>query len=149
MWFALLIVVADGTQAAPDAGSSIRRRPVTEADLQPEGSRDPFRRVAPLAIVPAVPESTRARTYPLGELKLVAVIGGDVPVRAMFVTPRGRDVIVRRGDFLSSSDARIAQILSDRVILEVAERLDDGVRLTQRVLVLHQDEGPLRFSDEE
>lgn len=76
--------------------------------------------------------------YNLDELKLIGIVQGrDVRPFAMFRSPKGVGIAVKRGDFISKSQARVKQILSDRVVLELAEQLEDRTSLADRVIDLH------------
>ena len=79
--------------------------------------------------------------FALEELSLIAVVSGDAQPRAMFRDPGGLGQTVKRGDYVSKAGARITKILSDRVILEVAETSTTGEpRAIEKAVLVHPEE---------
>ena len=69
------------------------------------------------------------------------MVSGDAQPRAMFRDPGGLGQTVKRGDYVSKSGARITKILSDRVILEVAETTATGEpRAIEKAVLIHPEE---------
>jgi Tfp pilus assembly protein PilP len=127
--------------------AALRRKTLREEDFldNDESNRDPFKSFIRLFIDKGV---TKARPVPaifdkfaLEELALIAVVSGDAQPRAMFRDPGGLGQTVKRGDYVSKSGARITKILSDRVILEVAETTTNGEpRAIEKAVLVHPEE---------
>ena len=79
--------------------------------------------------------------FSLEELTLIAVITGDANPRAMFRDPSGLGQVIRRGDYVSKSAARVTKILSDRVVLELAEVTSSGETRALEKAILVNPEG--------
>jgi len=139
--------------AAPPAdaasrAASLRKKTLKEDDFvdHDETNRDPFKSFLRLFVekiaspkgpkVPAIFER-----FALEELTLIAVISGDANPRAMFRDPGGLGQTVKRGDYLSKAAARITKILSDRVILELAEATPSGDTKPLEKAILVNPEG--------
>lgn len=113
-----------------------------------EMNRDPFHpylRVFVEKVAPIESKKVPSAFEKVGieELTLIAVVtGGDTP-RAMFRDASGYGQAVKRGDFLSRSGARIAKILSDRVIVEVTETPGSGEpRVVEKAILVNPEEAP-------
>jgi Tfp pilus assembly protein PilP len=127
--------------------AALRRKTLREEDFvdNDESNRDPFKSFIRLFIDKGV---TKARPVPaifdkfaLEELALIAVVSGDAQPRAMFRDPGGLGQTVKRGDYVSKSGARVTKILSDRVILEVAETSTNGEpRAIEKAVLVHPEE---------
>lgn len=125
----------------------IKRLP-EEAFEESATNRDPFRSfVNQFATTDRTARARQRRVlmrrFGLDELKLIAVVVGSATrPMAMFKDPKGLGVTVKRGDFISKSEARVKQILRDKVIVEIEERAEDRVKRTDRMVMLHpRDEG--------
>jgi len=75
------------------------------AFVESERSRDPFRSFAKIFVDEARGEVTSQREvlldqYPIEQLKLVALVGGVDPPRAMLVDPAGVGHVVKRGQYI-------------------------------------------------
>ncbi len=144
---------AAAAAAAPPAdaasrAASLRKKTLKEDDFvdADETNRDPFKSFLRLFVervaspkgpkVPAIFER-----FALEELTLIAVISGDANPRAMFRDPGGLGQTVKRGDYLSKAAARITKILSDRVILELAEATPSGDTKPLEKAILVNPEG--------
>ncbi len=139
-----------GSAPANDAASravSLRRKTLREEDFvdNDESNRDPFKSFMKLFIDRGITRTIRAPAvfdkFALEELALIAVVSGDAQPRAMFRDPGGLGQTVKRGDYLSKSGARVTKILSDRVILEIAETSTTGEpRSIEKAVLVHPDE---------
>jgi Tfp pilus assembly protein PilP len=69
------------------------------------------------------------------------VVTGDANPRAMFRDPSGLGQVIRRGDYVSKSAARVTKILSDRVVLELAEVTSGGETRALEKAILVNPEG--------
>jgi type IV pilus assembly protein PilP len=137
-----------GTPAAPVKGTVIeeaRKRALTKDDFtESDSNRDPFRSFLAGFAVQQVKHGQHpilCEKFSLDELKLSAIITGDVTARAMFIDPTGQGVIVVRGDHLSKADALVTRIAPDRVYLRIDE--DAGTEkshVTERQIELHAGE---------
>jgi Tfp pilus assembly protein PilP len=127
--------------------AALRRKTLREEDFvdNDESNRDPFKSFIRLFIdkgavktrqVPAIFEK-----FALEELALIAVVSGDAQPRAMFRDPGGLGQTIKRGDYVSKSGARVTKILSDRVILEIAETSTTGEpRAIEKAVLVHPEE---------
>ena len=116
---------------------------LTERDfLERMDNRDPFHSF----ILRVASGSRRAgrrqrkvvlRRYALDELKLIAVITGQARPRAMFRDPKGLGVTVKRGDYISKSEGKVKQILSDKVIIEIEASAENRSSKSDKVIPLH------------
>ena len=127
----------------------LRRKVLRDEDFNEtdDANRDPFRsftgiftdrgaRVNVQQVVPSI-----FGKFSLEELTLIAVITGDANPRAMFRDPSGLGQVIKRGDYLSKSAARVTKILSDRVVLELAEVGSGGETHALEKAVLVNPEG--------
>ena len=127
----------------------LRRKVLRDEDFNEtdDANRDPFRsflgifsdrnpRVTSQQIVPSI-----FGKFALEELTLIAVITGDANTRAMFRDPSGLGQVIKRGDYLSKSAARVTKILSDRVVLELAEVTSAGETRALEKAILVNPEG--------
>jgi Tfp pilus assembly protein PilP len=137
-----------GPEAAKQRMSILRRKVLRDEDFaeNDEGNRDPFRSYVGIFVDrPARPGNQVIPSvfskFALEELTLIAIISGDANPRAMFRDPSGLGQTVKRGDYVSKSAARVAKILSDRVILELAEITSGGETRALEKAVLVDPEG--------
>jgi len=127
----------------------LRRKVLRDEDFNEtdDANRDPFHsflgiftdrgpRAAVQQVVPAI-----FGKFALEELTLIAVITGDANPRAMFRDPSGLGQVIKRGDYLSKSAARVTKILSDRVVLELAEATSGGETRALEKAILVNPEG--------
>ena len=77
------------------------------------------------------------KRYALDELKLIAVVTGQTRPRAMFRDPKGLGVTVKRGDYISKSEGKVKQILSDKVIVEIEASAESRRSKSDKVIPLH------------
>ena len=77
------------------------------------------------------------KRYALDELKLIAVVTGQTRPLAMFRDPKGLGVPVKRGDYISKSEGRVKQILSDKVIVEIEASAESKRSRSDTVIPLH------------
>jgi hypothetical protein len=132
---AAAVVTGKAAVAAPQTPEArqamLRRKVLRDEDfVESDDNRDPFRSflsdfvertVAQQHVVPAVFEK-----FALEELTLIAIVSGVTQPMAMFRDPGGLGQVLRRGDYLSKSAARVTKILPDRVILELTEISGSG-----------------------
>ena len=125
----------------------VRKRQLTKEDFtESEANRDPFRSfLSTFAVQVAVNRNQRhaivLEKFALDELKLIAIVSGEGPAKAMFVDPGGKGVAVSRGDHVSKSDALVERIAPDRVYFRVEEDLGgEKTKATERVIELHAGE---------
>lgn len=65
----------------------------------------------------------KLRRYALDEIQLIAIIGGSkTRPRAMFRTPDGLGVVIKRGDYISKSLGQVTMILEDRVVVRLSHQ---------------------------
>ena len=130
--------------------AALRHKVLRDEDFieNEEMNRDPFHpylRVFVENVAPVESKKVPSAFEKVGieELTLIAVVtGGDTP-RAMFRDASGYGQAVKRGDFLSRSGARIAKILSDRVIVEVTETPGSGEpRVVEKAILVNPEEVP-------
>jgi len=130
--------------------AALRHKVLRDEDFieNEEMNRDPFHpylRVFVENVAPIESKKVPSAFEKVGieELTLIAVVtGGDTP-RAMFRDASGFGQAVKRGDFLSRSGARIAKILSDRVIVEVTETPGSGEpRVVEKAILVNPEEAP-------
>jgi Tfp pilus assembly protein PilP len=126
----------------------LRRKVLREEDFaeNDDANRDPFRSYLDTWIdrgpkVTVTTVSAICAKYSLDELTLIAVISGDANPRGMFRDPTGLGQVVKRGDYLSKSAARVTKILSDRVVLEMSEMTPGGTTKALERAVLVNPEG--------
>jgi len=155
-----VVALPQAGAAGPAAGSSadalatrlaaLRHKVLRDEDFveNEEMNRDPFHpylRVFVENVAPVESKKVPSAFEKVGieELTLIAVVtGGDTP-RAMFRDAAGFGQAVKRGDFLSRSGARIAKILSDRVIVEVTETPGSGEpRVVEKAILVNPEEAP-------
>jgi Tfp pilus assembly protein PilP len=162
----LLAPLADTAQAAPPAPPPVasptaakdalqqrltilRRKVLRDEDFNEtdEANRDPFRSFLGIftdrgarTVVPQSVPSIFGK-FALEELTLIAVISGDANPRAMFRDPTGLGQVIKRGDYVSKSAARVTKILSDRVVLELAEATSGGETRALEKAILVNPEG--------
>lgn len=129
--------------------SILRRKVLRDEDFNEtdDSNRDPFRSFLGIftdrGARTVVPQSVPAifGKFALEELTLIAVITGDANPRAMFRDPSGLGQVIKRGDYVSKSAARITKILSDRVVLELAEATSGGETRALEKAILVNPEG--------
>jgi Tfp pilus assembly protein PilP len=134
------------TDAASRA-AALRRKTLREEDFvdNDESNRDPFKSFMRLFIDKGVTKTRQVpaifEKFALEELALIAVVSGDAQPRAMFRDPGGLGQTIKRGDYVSKSGARVTKILSDRVILEIAETTTNGEpRAIEKAVLVHPEE---------
>jgi len=122
--------------------------------IESTDNRDPFRNyfndfIAPKQQQPAtIQRDVILPRYGVDELVLVAIVSGGVRSRAMFRDPTGLGVSVKRGDYMGKSANRVKEILSDSIVLEVAER-GGADKTADRVIQLHQHIPEANFASPE
>lgn len=83
--------------------------------------RDPFQSYFDLTgettAAPSVP-LTELQKHELSKFKLTAVVTGTVQPAAVILAPNGKAHFIKRGTLLGPPRGRVAQILSDRVVVE-------------------------------
>ncbi|MCG5055922.1 MAG: pilus assembly protein PilP [Myxococcales bacterium] len=123
----------------------LRRKVLRDEDfVESDGNRDPFRSYLSLFIektpvarrtVPAIFDK-----FALEEISLIAVVSGTDKPLAMFRDPGGLGQVVKRGDYLSKSGARVTKILGDRVILELNEVVGTGeARAIEKAILVNPE----------
>ena len=140
---------ASAAEALQQRLTILRRKVLRDEDFNEtdDANRDPFRsftgiftdrgpRVNVQQVVPAI-----FGKFSLEELTLIAVVTGDANPRAMFRDPSGLGQVIRRGDYVSKSAARVTKILSDRVVLELAEVTSGGETRALEKAILVNPEG--------
>jgi Tfp pilus assembly protein PilP len=139
---------ANPAEALAQRLAVLRRKVLREEDFaeNDDSNRDPFRSYLDTWIErgPRIVNPTMSAIfgkYALEELTLIAVISGDANPRAMFRDPTGLGQTVKRGDYLAKSGARIAKILSDRVVLELSELTPGGTTKALERAILVNPEG--------
>lgn len=133
------------TPAAAEADSADEGRKVdlSESDfVESSANRDPFRPYLKEFLTPQqrtakIQRKVILQRYGLDELQLIAVVAGRSNPLAMFRDPNGLGVTVKRGDYISKSAGRVKQILPDKVVVEIQEKLEDGESVADRVIDLH------------
>jgi Tfp pilus assembly protein PilP len=140
----------DDAPAPTDAASravALRRKTLREEDFvdNDESNRDPFKSFLRFFVDKSAPRRQHVpaifEKFALEELSLIAVVSGDAQPRAMFRDPGGLGQTVKRGDYVSKSGARVTKILSDRVILEIAEPGANGEpRALEKAVLVHPEE---------
>jgi type IV pilus assembly protein PilP len=123
-----------------------RKRQLMKEDFtESDANRDPFRSFLSTFAVQVTMNKSQHKIvldkFALDELKLIAIITGELPAKAMFVDPSGKGVTVSRGDHVSKVDAVITRIAPDRVFFRIEE--DSGTdkqRNSERVIELHAGE---------
>ena len=127
----------------------LRRKVLRDEDFSEtdDANRDPFRSFSGI-FSERNPRATLMQQVPsifgkfaLEELTLIAVITGDANPRAMFRDPSGLGQVIKRGDYVSKSSARVTKILSDRVVLELAEITSGGETRALEKAILVNPEG--------
>jgi Tfp pilus assembly protein PilP len=127
----------------------LRRKVLRDEDFNEtdDANRDPFRSFTGI-FTDRRPQASFQQAVPsifgkfsLEELTLIAVITGDANPRAMFRDPSGLGQVIKRGDYLSKSAARVTKILSDRVVLELAEAASGGETRALEKAILVNPEG--------
>lgn len=125
----------------------IPERELAEKDfIEGIENRDPFRTFL-AQLRPTIKKATGRQLpiimprYGLDELKLIAVVTGPkVRPTAMFRTPKGLGVTVRRGQRISKNAAKVKRILPDKVVVEIDKRHEDTKTTADRVIELHPRE---------
>ncbi len=138
---------AQAAAAAAKAASALAANPLRESDfIESESNRDPFRQGIDLFAVKKIARGSRGgrkillEKYALEELKLIAVVSGIPDARAMLRVPGGVGYVVHKGDYVSKNEARVVQIVGDRVIVSVETQDDQGRVITsERVLALQPE----------
>ena len=127
----------------------LRRKVLRDEDFNEtdDANRDPFRSFTGI-FTDRGPRVNLPQAFPsifgkfaLEELTLIAVVTGDANPRAMFRDPSGLGQVIKRGDYVSKSAARGTKILSDRVVLELAEVTSGGETRALEKAILVNPEG--------
>jgi Tfp pilus assembly protein PilP len=139
----------DAAEAVQQRLAILRRKVLRDEDFNEtdDANRDPFRsftgifseRNVHANLLQQVPSIFGK--FALEELTLIAVITGDANPRAMFRDPSGLGQVIKRGDYVSKSSARVTKILSDRVVLELAEITSGGETRALEKAILVNPEG--------
>jgi Tfp pilus assembly protein PilP len=127
--------------------AALRKKVLRDEDFvdNDDLNRDPFKSFLRLFVEKT---TVKVRTVPaifekwaLEELALIAIISGDANPRAMFRDSTGLGQTIKRGDYLSKAAARVTKILSDRVIVELAEVSASGEsRPLEKAILLNPEE---------
>ena len=132
-------------QTAEQRTAILRRKVLRDEDfIESDTNRDPFRSFLSLFVTKAV-ATTRATPaifdkFALEELSLIAVVSGTDKPMAMFRDPGGLGQVIKRGDYLSKSGARVTKILGDRVILELNEVVGTGeARAIEKAILVNPE----------
>jgi len=126
--------------------AALRKKVLRDEDfIESESNRDPFRSYIALFVdrVPQRVQSVPAifDKFALDELTLIAVISGTSKPLAMFRDPGGLGQVVKRGDYLSKSVARVSKILGDRVVLELTEVMGSGeTRAVEKAILVNPED---------
>ncbi len=137
------VVVAPPT--AEERSATLRRKVLRDEDfVESDSNRDPFRSFLSLFVdkAPVARRSVPAifDKFALEELSLIAVVSGTDKPMAMFRDPGGLGQVVKRGDYLSKSGARVTKILGDRVILELNEVIGTGeARALEKAILVNPE----------
>lgn len=134
-------------QTAEQRAAMLRRKVLRDEDfIESDINRDPFRSFLSLFVTKSVatPRATPAifDKFALEELSLIAVVSGTDKPMAMFRDPGGLGQVIKRGDYLSKSGARVTKILGDRVILELNEVVGTGEARAIEKAILVNPEAP-------
>jgi type IV pilus assembly protein PilP len=105
------------TPGAPSESSAQLHTEATEA-YDPAQHRDPFQPPRLATVSDEEGPRTPLERYELGQLKLVGVVWGEDPVRAMVEDSAGLGYIVVRGTPIGSSGGFVRAIEPDRVLIE-------------------------------
>lgn len=147
---ALPMPAAESANEAPAAVRPLVEIP-DRALEESADSRDPFRPPAFIPTRPGDTRLTRARRFPLDELKLVGVVTRIGTPRAMLVDPRGHGWVVTPGELVGRpervGDAQLGEIEAswrvDRIresdLVLVREDPEHRRPSTTRVLTLRQE----------
>lgn len=141
--------VASPTATRPIAPpSAVHTQPALDESIFASSARDrdPFRcRVN--EVEPPPPDEkepdlpAKLKSYGLDELTLTGIVGGKTRPRALFRAPSGATALVQRGDWISKSFGQVKTILSDRVILQLRQKVEGTDKLGERVVRLHGRKG--------
>jgi Tfp pilus assembly protein PilP len=144
---------AAAASAAEDAATAkrlvvLRRKVLKDEDFveNDDTNRDPFHSYLRLFVEKSAPKGRKQKAVfdkaSLEELALIAIVtGDDTPPRAMFRDATGLGKTVEQGNFLSRVEARVAKILSDRVIVEITETVgNSGPRVVEKAILINPDE---------
>jgi type IV pilus assembly protein PilP len=135
-----------GDQAKEALLVEARKRQLVKDDFtESDANRDPFRSFLATFAVQVTMNKTQHKIvldkFSIDELKLIAIITGELPAKAMFVDPSGKGVAVSRGDHVSKADAVITRIAPDRVFFRIEEDAGtDKPKSSERVIELHAGE---------
>jgi Tfp pilus assembly protein PilP len=144
---------ATAASAAEDAATAkrlvgLRRKVLKDEDFveNDDTNRDPFHSYLRLFVEKSAPKGRKQKAVfdkaSLEELALIAIVtGDDTPPRAMFRDATGLGKTVEQGNYLSRVEARVAKILSDRVIVEITETVgNSGPRVVEKAILINPDE---------
>lgn len=138
--------IAPAAPATPEQRMTVLRRKVLRDEdfVESDVNRDPFRSFISLFETKAAPTSRAMPAifdkFALEELSLIAVVSGTERPMAMFRDPGGMGQVIKRGDYLSKSGARVTKILGDRVILELNEVVGTGeARAIEKAILVNPE----------
>ena len=140
------VVVAAAEAGAGDAAAGPPKIDFQEAEFaENEKSRDPFRSFAPMFVEEARGKVKSQREvlldrYSVDELKLVGIVTGIEPAKAMLVDPTGKGHVVQRGQFLGRAEVVQASTTTARAY-EINWRVD-RIRDGDVVLVREDPQNP-------
>ena len=139
--------VGDAGVAAADAGlPSAPKIDFQEAEFaESEKSRDPFRSYANIFVDEARGKVKSQRevlldTYSIDDLKLIGIVTGIEPAKAMVVDPTGKGHVIQRGQFVGRAEVVQASTSSGRAY-EINWRVD-RIRDGDVVLVREDPQNP-------
>lgn len=141
--------ISSSAGKAPVQGqsSSIRRIPVSSAQIDFTGKKDPFK---PYIVEPPAPAKSKAsrgprasalpiQSFDVNKFKLVGIIAGLKENRALIVDPYRKGYVVKTGMLLGNNNGRITRITGDAVEVLEQFRDDSGIIRKRTVrLVLPQ-----------
>jgi type IV pilus assembly protein PilP len=136
----------DGGVPAEDAGSPPPKIDYQEAEFaENDKSRDPFRSFASIFLNEARSKVKSQREvvldqYSIEDLKLIGIVTGIVPAKAMLVDPTGKGHVVQRGQFIGRPETVQAATASGTAY-EVNWRVD-RIRDGDVVLVREDPQNP-------
>jgi type IV pilus assembly protein PilP len=147
---------AEGTPAPSDPAAQqdpeqrvamLRNKTLRDEDfVESENNRDPFRshfdlftkqRRKTTRKVPAIFDN-----FALEELTLIGIVSGGPQPRAMFRDSAGLGRTIKRGDYVSRTGARVAEIFSDRIVVELTEVVSNTEsRIVEKAIFVNPEDG--------
>lgn len=141
------IAMPDGGVASTDAGAlAAPKIDFQEAEFaENEKSRDPFRSYANMFVDEARGKVKSQRevlldNYAIDDLKLIGIVTGIEPAKAMVVDPTGKGHVIQRGQFVGRAEVVQASTSSGRAY-EINWRVD-RIRDGDVVLVREDPQNP-------